>query len=46
MSIRDWARRGAAATILSLVAFAATAADYPAPKRGTWVAKVVSIRPA
>jgi len=39
MSIRDWARRGAAATILSFIAFTATAADYPAAKRGTWVAK-------
>lgn len=39
MSMRDWARRGAAATILSIIAFAASAADYPAPKRGTWVAK-------
>lgn len=39
MSMRDWARRGAAATILSFVTFAATAAEYPAPKRGTWVAK-------
>lgn len=39
MSMRDWARRGAAAAILSFVAFAATAADYPAPKRGVWTAK-------
>ncbi|TCR64088.1 alpha/beta fold hydrolase [Bosea sp. BK604] len=38
MSIRDWARRGTAATIL-FIAFTATAAEYPAPKRGTWVAK-------
>jgi homoserine O-acetyltransferase len=29
----------AAVAVLSLAAFAATAADYPAPKEGTFVAK-------
>ncbi|WP_425453135.1 alpha/beta fold hydrolase [Bosea caraganae] len=39
MSMRDWAGRAAVAAILSFATFAASAADYPAPKRGTWVAK-------
>ncbi|RDJ25269.1 alpha/beta fold hydrolase [Bosea caraganae] len=37
--MRDWAGRAAVAAILSFATFAASAADYPAPKRGTWVAK-------
>lgn len=39
MTIASWPRRAAAAFILSIVAMAASAADYPAPKRGVWVAK-------
>ena len=39
MSIICGLRRAAVAIILSTIAVAAAAADYPAPKRGVWVAK-------
>lgn len=39
MSMRDRARRAAAAAILSFVSTVAVAADYPAPKRGIWIAR-------
>lgn len=39
MRVMNVLRRAAAAAVLSLVAFAAMAADYPAPKQGVFVAR-------
>jgi len=39
MKIRGILLRTAASTVLALLAFAASAADYPAPKTGDWTAK-------
>lgn len=39
MRVMNVLRRAAAAAVLSLVAFAAIAADYPAPKQGVFVAR-------
>jgi homoserine O-acetyltransferase len=39
MSIIRGLRRAAAAIVLTTIAFSVAAADYPAPKRGVWIAK-------
>jgi homoserine O-acetyltransferase len=39
MKIRSILLRSAASTVFALLAFAVVAAEYPAPKEGTWVAK-------
>jgi homoserine O-acetyltransferase len=39
MTMFGWFARTAASTIVSLIAVAASAADYPLPKEGDWVAR-------
>jgi len=39
VKIRSLLRYAATGVILSLIALAARAADYPAPKEGDWVAR-------